>query len=178
MRSPQQVSTNKNRCLLSAHLNQLQDNTLHTADWLTELRFYIPLHTKIGHFVDVLLSQSLGMILKKLHLTVTKLKQTTQEQNRLSSTRKHKMLNLNKCTKTKSKPKPTLIFKCVCVSLCTTVAHNAAQNSSDNVPSYRPDNHHSWDDVYWREETYNWVQWHNTSKVKRQKLIRWQQWFL
>jgi len=60
------------------------------------------------------------------------------------------MLNLNKCTKTK--PKPTFIFKnCsyVCISLCTTVVHNTAQNSSDNLPSYPPDNHHSLDDIYW-----------------------------
>jgi len=34
---------------------------------------------------------------------------------------------------------------CVCVSLCTTVVHNTAQNSSDNLPSYPPDNHHSSD---------------------------------
>jgi len=32
---------------------------------------------------------------------------------------------------------------CVCVSLCTTVVHNTAQNSSDNCHSYPPDNHHS-----------------------------------
>jgi len=31
-----------------------------------------------------------------------------------------------------------------------TVVHNTAQNSSDNVPSYLPDNHHSSDDVYYR----------------------------
>jgi len=50
--------------------------------------------------------------------------------------------NVNKWTKTKSKPKPTLIFKnfsCVCISLCTTVVHNTAQNTSDNFPSYPPD---------------------------------------
>ena len=58
----------------------------------------------------------------------------------------HKMLtlNLNKCTKTK----PTLLFK-NCSYVCTTVVHNTAQNSSDNFPSYAPDNHHSSDDVYW-----------------------------
>jgi len=65
------------------------------------------------------------------------------------------MLNLKKYTKTKPKPKPTVIFKncsyvCVCVSLCTTVVHNTALNSSDNLPSYPPDNHHCSDDVYWR----------------------------
>jgi len=39
---------------------------------------------------------------------------------------------------------------CVCVSLCTTVVQNTALNSSDNLPSYPPDNHHSSDAVYWR----------------------------
>jgi len=38
-----------------------------------------------------------------------------------------------------------------CVSLCTTVIHNTAQNSSDNYPSYPPDNHHCSDNVYWSE---------------------------
>jgi len=38
----------------------------------------------------------------------------------------------------------------VCISLCTTVIHNTAQNSSDNFPSYPPDNHHSSNDVYWK----------------------------
>ena len=37
-------------------------------------------------------------------------------------------------------------------SLCTTVVHNTAQhNTYENFPSYPPDNHHSSDDVYWRE---------------------------
>jgi len=46
------------------------------------------------------------------------------------------MVNLNKCTKTKPKPTLSLVFKnCsyVCVSLCTTVVHNTAQNSSDSL---------------------------------------------
>jgi len=38
----------------------------------------------------------------------------------------------------------------VCISLCTTLVHNTAQNSSDNFPSDPPDNHRSSDDVYWR----------------------------
>jgi len=67
------------------------------------------------------------------------------------------MLNLNKCAKTKPKPKPILNFKnCsrVYISLCTTVIHNTAQNSSDNFLSYPPDNHHSSDDVYWKQGDY------------------------
>jgi len=39
----------------------------------------------------------------------------------------------------------------VCISLCTIVAHNTAQNRPDNFPSYPPDNHHCSDDVYLRE---------------------------
>jgi len=56
--------------------------------------------------------------------------------------------------KTKPKPKPTLIFKncsyvcvCVCVYHCSQLS-NIAQNSSDNFPSYPPDNHHRSDDAY------------------------------
>jgi len=30
----------------------------------------------------------------------------------------------------------------VCTALCTTVAHNIAQNRPDNCPSYPPDNRH------------------------------------
>ena len=43
------------------------------------------------------------------------------------------------------------LFMCVCIALCTIVAHNIAQNRSDNFPSYPPDNHHCSDDVYLRE---------------------------
>jgi len=39
----------------------------------------------------------------------------------------------------------------VCIALCTIVAHNIAQNRPDNFPSYPPDNHHCYDDVYLRE---------------------------
>jgi len=46
------------------------------------------------------------------------------------------------------KPKPTLLLlNCsyVCVSLCTTIVHNTAQDSSDNFQSYPPGSHHSSD---------------------------------
>jgi len=36
----------------------------------------------------------------------------------------------------------------VCISLCTIVAHNTAQNSCDNLPSYPADNRHCSDAVY------------------------------
>jgi len=39
------------------------------------------------------------------------------------------------------------LFICVCIALCTTVAHNRR----DNFPSYPPDNYHCSDDVYLRE---------------------------
>ena len=42
------------------------------------------------------------------------------------------------------------LFTFVCVSLCTTVVHNTAQNSSDYFPAYPPDNRHSSDAVYWK----------------------------
>jgi len=40
------------------------------------------------------------------------------------------------------------LFICVCIALCTIVAHNIAQNRPDGFPPYPPDNHHSSDDVY------------------------------
>jgi len=43
------------------------------------------------------------------------------------------------------------LFICVCIALCTIVAHNIAQNRPDNFPSYPPDNHHCSNDVYLRE---------------------------
>ena len=45
----------------------------------------------------------------------------------------------------------TVMFICVCSSLCTIVAHNTAQNRPDNFPSCPSDNHHCSDDVYLRE---------------------------
>jgi len=43
---------------------------------------------------------------------------------------------------------------CVCISLCTTVLHKTAENSSYNILSYPPDNDHISNDVYWRGGTY------------------------
>jgi len=43
------------------------------------------------------------------------------------------------------------LFICVCIALCTIIAHNIAQNRPDSFPSYAPDNHHCSDDVYLRE---------------------------
>ena len=43
------------------------------------------------------------------------------------------------------------MFICVCIALCTIVAHNIAQNRPDSFPPYPPDNHHISDDVYLRE---------------------------
>jgi len=31
------------------------------------------------------------------------------------------------------------LFKCVCIALCTIVAHNIAQNRPDSFPPYPPD---------------------------------------
>jgi len=48
----------------------------------------------------------------------------------------------------------------------TTVLHNTAQNSSDNLPSYPPDNHHSSDAVYWRwREHYVLKTWQTVQNV-------------
>ena len=44
-----------------------------------------------------------------------------------------------------------VLFICVCISLCTIVAHITAQNRPDIFPSYPSDNHHCSNDVYLRE---------------------------
>ena len=43
------------------------------------------------------------------------------------------------------------LFICVCIALCTTVAHNIAPNRPDSFPPYPPDNHRCSDDFYLRE---------------------------
>jgi len=48
-------------------------------------------------------------------------------------------------------PRELLVCSCVCIALCTIVAHNIAQNRPDSFPRYPPDNHHISDDVYLRE---------------------------
>ena len=53
------------------------------------------------------------------------------------------------------------LFKCVCSSLCTIVAHNTAQNRPDNFPSCPPDNQliDSWtNDRLTQTATYNSTQ--------------------
>ena len=66
---------------------------------------------KIGHFGDVLPSQSLALVLKKLNLT----------QHNTNNTRtKQCKLNQKNTQNAEPKPKPTVIFRncsCVCVSL-------------------------------------------------------------
>ena len=37
--------------------------------------------------------------------------------------------------------RPVSLFICVCIALCTIVAHNIAQNRPDNFPPYPPDSH-------------------------------------
>jgi len=48
------------------------------------------------------------------------------------------------------------LFICVCIALCTIVAHSIAQNRPDSFPPYPPDNHHCSDDVYLREGRCCW----------------------
>ena len=59
------------------------------------------------------------------------------------------------------------LFICVCIVLCTIIAHNIAQNRPDSFPPYPRDNHHCSDDVYLREGGY---------KAKRVKTRRLQEW--
>ena len=50
--------------------------------------------------------------------------------------------------------------------------HNTAQNSSDNFPSYPPDNHHSSDDVYWMGAGGNCVEGVRTHNVEENELLQ------
>jgi len=59
----------------------------------------------------------------------------------------------------------------MCISLCITVVHNTAQNSSDNFPSCPPDNHHCSDDVYWRAGDY--VSKRNMRRYENEWLTDW-----
>ena len=67
---------------------------MYSTEWLEVL---CPTRHKIGHFGDVLPSQSLGVVLKKLNLTQQK--QITQEQNSL---RKNKNAQLLICMRIKN----------------------------------------------------------------------------
>ena len=60
-------------------------------DGLIELWFYVPLDVKKGHFGDVSISQSHGLVWKKLNLTQ----------------QKHAFTNQKKCTTTQNKHKKT-----------------------------------------------------------------------
>ena len=51
----------------------------------------------------------------------------------------------------------------MCLWLFTTAVHNIAQNSSDNLSCYSPDNHHCSDVVY--HKSYSWTQLNVTQKV-------------
>jgi len=48
------------------------------------------------------------------------------------------------------------LFICVCIAMCTTVAHITAKNRPDTFYSYPPDNHHCSDDVYLRKRGPRW----------------------
>jgi len=94
-----------------------------------ELTFYVPSDTKIGHFGEVLPSQSLGIVLKKLNLTQQK--QTKQHKNKESKPNQKTTQNAEskQTHKKRSKRKTTLIFKncsyvCVCVCISCHIQHS------------------------------------------------------
>ena len=109
------------------HVNCLEPEIYlvgHLIDWVGVLR---PTWHRIGHFGDVFRSQSLSLVLKKLN--TTKASNTGIKWSKLTQ-KTHIMLNLNKHTKMKSKPKPTSTFKncsyvyaCHCASLSYTIQH-------------------------------------------------------
>jgi len=74
-------------------------------------------------------------VIQKIH-TYTKMNLSTVKWTQWDKTQSRELLGL---------------FICVCIALCTIVAHNIAQNRPDNFPSYPQDNHHCSNDVYLRE---------------------------
>ena len=70
------------------------------------------------------------------------------------------------------------LFICVCIALRTIVAHNIAQNRPDNFPSYPPDNHNCFDDVYLREgwETEGRKSYSKNTCAKILKVHLWKTW--
>ena len=54
----------------------------------------------------------------------------------------------------------------VCILLCTTVVLNTAQNSSDDFPSYPPDNHHRWCLLEGKHGVNSVSEWVTSSKSK------------
>jgi len=123
------------------HLKKLAryQSVLATSLTLHLVKVLRPIQHNVGHFGDVLPSQSLGVVLTKLKTkannTQPRLKRKQKNTKCLTLTNTQK-LNLNQQRKNCSR---------VRVSLCTTVA---AQNCSDNFPSYPPESHHCSDDVY------------------------------
>jgi len=97
--------TNRHFTILS--LSQVQ------IDWVKVLR---PTLHKTGHFGDVIPSQSLGAVLKKLNLRQQK--QTTQEENSL------------RFTKNKLKPKTTLILRTAHMCLHIVVYNCRTQHNT------------------------------------------------
>ena len=63
--------------------------------------------------------------------------------------------------KTQSREKLCL-FICVCIAMCTIVAHNSTYDRPHNFPSYPPDNYHCSRDVYLREGG-SW--WHHNMTI-------------
>ena len=99
---------------------------------------------KIGHFGDVLPSQSLGVVLQKTNLIQQKHKQTTTQNN----LQKPNLTQINCNTQHNHRKNLDLtnkqllgLFIRVCIALCTNVAHNTAQNHTHThtpQPFYGP----------------------------------------
>jgi len=70
-----------------------------------------------------------------------------QPNNTHTTNQPYDKLALVKKNTQKAKAKPTGLS--VPVRTAHMSIHNTAQNSSDNLPSYPPDNHHSLKAVYW-----------------------------
>ena len=117
-------------------------------DWLIELRFYVPIDTKQVILETFFLANLLAQYWRT---NLTQQKQTIREQNGINERQRNiQKANINVNLNLNEQLTIRTAHKSVGISLCTTVVHNTAENSSDNLPSYPLDNHHSSYVVYCR----------------------------
>ena len=129
-------------------------------DWA---RFYIPIDTKKGQFGDVLPSQSLGLVQKKIKPNKTNLICTKPKWSKL--TWKHTKLQrkpLRKHTKTNKNLTKCKFKNCshLCAYTCAQLLYTApheAHSSYDNIQPLPPDYQHSSDAI---EEGVRQELWH------------------
>jgi len=127
--------------VFSTDLMENNQTLLFIFDWLIELRFYVPIDTKQVILETFFLANLLAQYWRT---NLTQQKQTIREQNGINERQRNiQKANINVNLNLNEQLTIRTAHKSVGISLCTTVVHNTAENSSDNLPSYPLDNHHS-----------------------------------